>query len=89
MEKRVVRIEAALTLYAFGVLGVFLLAVPWTPVWDHLALGLLPKAFGSWVRSGWTRGAISGLGALDLIAAARDAASVWRAVRGVVPEDRW
>jgi hypothetical protein len=76
-----VPIATALALYGFGALGVFLVAAPWTPAWDHVALGLLPGPLGTWVRSGWTRGAVSGVGALDLLAAIPHAASLWRAVR--------
>jgi len=77
----IARIQTAMALYAFGVLGLFLLAVPWTSVWDQVTLALLPKALGGWVRSGWVRGAVSGLGALDLVAAAREARALWRELR--------
>ncbi len=76
------RIGAAMSLYAFGALGVFLLTVPWTPIWEHVALGLLPQPTGAWLASGWVRGAVSGLGVLNLVTAARDAGAWWRTVRG-------
>jgi hypothetical protein len=74
----IARLQTAMTLYVFGALGLFLLAVPWTSVWDQVAIALLPQALGGWVRSGWVRGAVSGLGALDLVAAAREARALWR-----------
>jgi hypothetical protein len=75
------RIQTAMAVYAFGVLGLFLLAVPWTSVWDQVTVALLPQALGGWVRTGWARGAVSGLGALDLMAAAKEARALWRGLR--------
>ena len=77
----IARIRTALVLYLFGALGLFLLAVPWTSVWDDVTAALLPQAIGDWVGSGWARGAVSGLGALDLVAAVREARSLWRGLR--------
>ena len=84
----IARLQTAMTLYVFGALGLFLLAVPWTSVWDQVAIALLPQALGGWVRSGWVRGAVSGLGALDLAAASKEAATLWRAVRAGGRGDR-
>ena len=70
-----------MVLYAFGVLGLFLIAVPWTPVWDQVTRTLLPQALGEWVGSGWVRGAVSALGVLDLVTAAREARSLWHGIR--------
>jgi hypothetical protein len=80
-ENVVLRIRTALVLYAFGALGLFLLAVPWTPIWDQVVGALLPQGLGDGVRSGWVRGAVSGLGVLDLVTAAKEARSLWRAQR--------
>jgi hypothetical protein len=74
----IVRIQTAMTLYVFGALGLFLLAVPWTSVWDQVAVELLPDFVAGWVGSGWVRGAVSGLGALDLMTATREARALWR-----------
>jgi len=76
-----VRIQTVLTIYVFAVLGVFLLFVPGTSIWDQVTLVFLPPGLGSWARSGWVRGAVSGLGALDLIAAAQEAGVLWRSLR--------
>jgi len=72
------RIAAAMGLYAFGALGVFLLSVPWTPIWDQVTRGLLPEAVAAGLATGWARGAISGLGVLNLVTAAKDAGAWWR-----------
>jgi hypothetical protein len=70
-----------MVLYALGALGLFLIAVPWTPVWDRVIVALLPETLGGWARSGWTRGAVSGLGALDLVTAAQEARALWHGLR--------
>lgn len=75
------RIQIALNLYVFSVLGIFLLAVPWTPVWEQATFVFLPTALGSWARSGWARGVVSGLGALDLLAATQEAGALLRSFR--------
>lgn len=79
------RIGKALMLYAFGVVGLFLLVTPWTGVWNQAIVGLLPTKIGQWVLSGWIRGTISGLGALNLVVAAQVAHELWRVMRGDSP----
>lgn len=74
----ITRIRGAMWVYAFGVLGIFLVAAPWTPVWDQAFFVLLPVPAGGWIGSGWARGAISGLGLLNLMTAGRDAGVWWR-----------
>ena len=38
-------------------------------------------ALGPWVRSGWVKGAVSGLGALDLLVALQEAGILWQSLR--------
>ncbi len=75
------RVAAALTLYAFVVLGLFLLVAPWTPVWSQATYALLPQSLGRWVLTGWVRGIVSGLGALDLAVATQIGVEIWRRLR--------
>jgi hypothetical protein len=63
------RIASALTVYVFLVFGVFLLVVPWTPVWSQALLNFLPAQAARWALQGWVRGIVSGLGAIDLLVA--------------------
>lgn len=63
------RLQTALYVYAFAALGVFLIAVPWSPVWESATAAYLPTSAGTWLRSGFARGFVSGLGALNLAAA--------------------
>lgn len=72
------RIRTALALYAFFLLGILLVIMPWTAVWAHVASILLPPALKGWVMSGWLRGVVSGLGALDLAVAAQVARELFR-----------
>jgi len=75
------RIGAALSLYTFAVLGLLLFVAPWTPVWTQATYTLLPERLGRWVLTGWVRGIVSGLGALDLVIALQVGAEMWRRMR--------
>jgi hypothetical protein len=70
-------------LYGFFVFGLFLLVAPWTPIWSRAGLALLPTSLGGWVMSGWARGVVSGLGALDLAVALQVARELWGELGGV------
>ena len=67
--------------YLFAGLGVFLLIAPWTPLWDKGTLVFATTPLGAWLESGWFRGAVSGLGVLDLLAALSDASALRRILR--------
>ncbi len=71
------RIRQALSLYAFGLLGVFLSVVPWTAVWTEATMVLVPTSIEAWFLSGWMRGLVSGLGALDLVVAIELFRDLW------------
>lgn len=75
------RLRSALSLYAFAVAGLFLLVAPWTPVWAQATAALAPESIGGWLLSGWVRGGVSGLGALDLAVAVQLGAELLRVNR--------
>lgn len=75
------RIHSALALYAFLIVGLFLFVAPWTPVWSRAMLGLLPTSAGRIALSGWARGFVSALGALNLLVALQVAVELWAALR--------
>jgi len=75
------RLQTALHVYAFAALGVFLIAVPWSPVWDSATAAFLPTVAGPWLRSGFARGFVSGLGALNVAAACGEAMAFLRPPR--------
>ena len=52
------------------------LVAPWSPFWEASTAGYLPTPLGPWFRSGFVRGLISGLGALNLVAAGSEARSL-------------
>jgi hypothetical protein len=71
------RIRTALLLYSFALLGTFLLIAPWTAMWERAMRGLVPAPLAGWALSGWARGIVSGLGALDLVIALQYVAELW------------
>jgi hypothetical protein len=70
------RLQSALHVYVFAALGVFLIVVPWSAAWDNATAPYLSTWAGSWPRSGFVRGLISGLGGLNLLAAWGEARAV-------------
>jgi len=76
------RILTAFVLYGFFVLGLFLLVAPWTPLWERATLAISQSVAGGWIRSGWVRGLVSGLGALDLYVAAQVAVDLFNKLAG-------
>ena len=70
-----------LLVYVYSVLGVFLVVAPWTPIWEQASHALLPVSAHRFALSGWVRGVVSGLGAADLVVAARLAGVILRASR--------
>jgi hypothetical protein len=71
------RLLTAFLVYLFAALGVFLIVAPWTPLWEMSTAGYLPTALGPCLRSGFARGLVTGLGALNLMAA-------WSEARGLL-----
>ena len=71
------RIRNALSFYAYGLFGIFLLVTPWTPVWEQAVRALLPVSLESWMVRGWARGTVSAVGALDLVIALQFGAALW------------
>ena len=76
------RLQTAFFVYIFAALGVFLVAAPWSPLWEASTAGYLPTALGAWLRSGFMRGLVSGLGALNLAAAWAEARALLSAKAG-------
>ena len=82
------RVSALVHLYLLAMLGVFLVAAPWTPVWDQASGALGRSLLAAWAASGYARGFVSGLGVLDLLVAAREADVLWRGSRDARGEPR-
>jgi len=71
------RIHSALGLYAYALLGLFLVVAPWTAVWEQAVRTLAPGPLDPWLRGGWARGTVSAIGVLDLFAALKFGAELW------------
>jgi hypothetical protein len=72
------RIRNALALYTYALLGIFLVVVPWTPVWAEAVRALAPSPLAGSLASGWARGVASAVGVLDLLVALQLVRAVWR-----------
>jgi hypothetical protein len=65
-------LAALLSILSSSLVGIALVLAPWTPLWDsNWLLQLWPAARGP-VLSAFTRGAVTGLGLVNLVLAARD-----------------
>ena len=51
-----------------------------TKVWEQATRTLLPGA-AKWMLTGWVRGVVSGLGALDLVIALQVGVDLWKSMR--------
>lgn len=71
------RIRNALSLYVYALLGIFLIVVPWTPVWGEAVRAMAPQSLAGGLSSGWARGVASALGVLDLLVALQLVRLVW------------
>lgn len=49
-----------------------LVVVPWTSVWQRNAIGVWVPAIGAWMASSYTRGAVTGVGLITVVAGLRD-----------------
>lgn len=68
------KLRSALTAYVFGVLGVFLVLAPWSALYRQVLIWAeVSSTVGTVLAGGWFRGAISGIGLLDLAVAVREA----------------
>jgi hypothetical protein len=65
-------LAAFLSILSSLLVGIALVAAPWTPLWEANWLLQLWPAARSLVLSGFTRGAVSGLGLVNLVLALRD-----------------
>jgi hypothetical protein len=68
-------VAALLSIVSSLLVGAVLVFAPWTPLWDaNWLLSIWPGARG-FVLSAFTRGAVSGLGLVNLVIALRDLGS--------------
>ena len=66
-------LRSGIQAYAFGVVGAFLVLVPWSGMYDEVVVwSQVSPVLGDIVAAGWFRGLVSGLGVLDLTVAIRE-----------------
>jgi hypothetical protein len=66
--------------------GLVLLIVPWSGLWErNLFLQFAPHGIVDLIRSGWTRGAVSGVGLLLVAAGLAEAIAIRGPVGGAAP----
>jgi hypothetical protein len=65
-------VAALLSILSSLLVGVALVFAPWSPLWEANWLLQMWPAARSIVLSGFTRGAVSGLGLVNLVLALRD-----------------
>ena len=63
--------------------GLLLVLVPWTAFWDRNYFGVASPVFHEFLRNNFVRGAVSGLGVINLLMGFRDLAAVLYARRGL------
>ena len=63
---------ALLSILSSLLVGVVLVVAPWTPLWDSNWLLQLWPAVRGLLLNAFTRGAVTGLGLVNLVLAARD-----------------
>lgn len=63
---------ALLSISSSFLVGLVLVFAPWTPLWDSNGLLQLWPAARGLLLSAFTRGAVTGLGLVNLVLAARD-----------------
>ena len=74
-------LTASFAAYAYLALGVFLAVSPWTPLWNLATEPPSMELVRGLLRAGWLRGAVTGLGLLNLWAAVRECRRVSSAYR--------
>jgi len=60
------KLFAVLLATACLIIGIFLLIFPWTPAWDNNYFAGLSATWQHWWRNLYVRGAISGIGIVNL-----------------------
>ena len=53
-------------------MGLLLVLLPWSSFWDRNYFAELVPALGAWLTNNYVRGAVTGLGVVNLLAALAD-----------------
>ena len=69
---------SALSVYVSLAFGIFLLVAPWTALWAITTEWIFSEAIREFVRGGWVRGAVSGIGVVHLALSASETVDLIR-----------
>ena len=73
-------LSAAFILFCFEI-GIFLLFVPWSALWEHNVLLSYSLGLRSFLLNNFVRGAVSGLGLIDIALGLGEVARFWKSLK--------
>ena len=73
-------LAVAFILFCFEI-GLFLVFVPWSALWEHNVLLGYSFALRGVLLSNFTRGAVSGLGVIDLVLGLSELSRFWKSLK--------
>ena len=73
-------LAVAFILFCFEI-GLFLLFVPWSALWEHNVLLTYSVGLRGFLLNNFVRGAISGLGLVDVVLGLAELARFWKSVK--------
>ena len=73
-------LAVAFILFCFEI-GLFLVFVPWSPLWEHNVLLTYSLFLRGLILNNFFRGAVSGLGVVDLVLGFSELGRFWRSLK--------
>ena len=73
-------IAVAFILFCFEI-GLFLVFVPWSPLWEHNVLLSYSFTLHRFLLNNFVRGTVSGLGVVDLMLGLSELGRFWRSLK--------
>jgi hypothetical protein len=73
-------LAAAFILFCFE-LGLFLIFVPWSALWEHNVLLTYSFALRRFFLNNFVRGAVSGLGVVDVVLGLSELGRFWKSLK--------
>lgn len=73
-------IAVAFILFCFEI-GLFLVFVPWSPLWEHNVLLSYSRPLRNLLLNNFFRGAVSGLGVIDLVLGFSELGRFWKSLK--------
>ena len=73
-------LAVAFILFCFEI-GLFLMLVPWSALWEHNALLGFSSTLRGLLLNNFVRGAVSGLGAIDVLLGVSELRHFWKSLK--------